>query len=54
MAEAATPFPLKWPGNRARRHPMRRKDGRFKNQTDRGGLAPVTVAVSLSRLEREL
>lgn len=55
MAEAATPFPLAWPANRPRRLAGLRKEGRFKSaRNDRGYLQPVSVAVALERLEREL
>lgn len=54
MAEAATPFPLAWPSGKTRRDPNKRRDGKFKSTHDRGGLIPITVAVALNRLEREL
>lgn len=55
MTEAATPYPLQWPAARPRRHPLARRRSVFR--TTRGesyGTKPITVAVALERLEREL
>ncbi len=56
MAEAATPFPLQWPGNRPRRQPGNRRYPVFRTTREGAGLRskPITVAVALWRLEREI
>ena len=48
------PYPLQWPHGRARRNPLNRKAGKFTSSGRTGRTEPVTVAESLSRLQREL
>lgn len=53
MSEAATPYPLSWPAGRPRRAADERRWPVFRTSRE-GGSKPITVAVSLERLNREL
>lgn len=47
-------FPLKWPQSKPRTHPDKRRYPVFRSARNGQGLRPVTVAVAIERLEREL
>lgn len=58
MPDAATPYPLQWPAGHPRRYPEKRRESIFRTarENDRSeyGTKPITVAVALERLQREL
>jgi hypothetical protein len=54
MTEAVLPYPLQWPLQRPRTAAGDRKWPVFRTSREGGGSRPITVAVALGRLEREI
>ena len=56
-AELPPGYPLKWPANRPRMHPMKRRAAKFKQDSGtkpHRDMRPLTVAEAIARLDTEL
>lgn len=54
MSDFATPYPLQWPAGRSRRRQDERRYPVFRTAREGNGSKPISVAVALERLQREL